>query len=276
VSREDVISQIDCYAWLSVNTCGPTFSHEKLKNYLIDLSVWCVSPNGPRLVSDDYVAQEIKELFTRKWYRPADGISFRGYWNMYGKSFQANKVFETQIPFWTHLYKESCVRVWPQVWNSLVEALVPEEFRMGFRDSLDPEMAILMRDFLRKPIDSKVKTDISMMFDFLEWSLVSGMFHKIPAWVYLYFSLFKRQAPMYVSCEIDQSNRPLITSWVKAMRTSSLLNWSLGIRAMQLLNGNTFYLPVEIARMVLLEITQRPNKDFAMNWLSRRGAILTQ
>jgi hypothetical protein len=60
------------------------------------------------------------------------------------------------------------------------------------------------------------------------------------------------------------------------MTEKTLLTWSIGIRAIQLLRGSTFYLPVEIARAVLEEISLRSNKSFSLAWLKRRGTLLKQ
>lgn len=166
--------------------------------------------------------------------------------------------------------------MWQQVWNELVEELVPDEFKPGFRDQLDPEMGLIMQTFLNTSVDAKVKSDIKMLSDFLEWSLISGLFSKIPAWVYIYHSVLKQGLPVSVACEIDCGNRALITQWVRSMTEKTLLTWSIGIRAIQLLRGSTFYLPVEIARAVLEEISLRSNKSFSLAWLKRRGTLLKQ
>lgn len=73
---------VDCYAWLAMNTAGPEFSIDKITNYLSNISVWCASPQGPRLVSDKVLVHEIKSLFTQKWYRSSDTKSFESFWRV--------------------------------------------------------------------------------------------------------------------------------------------------------------------------------------------------
>jgi hypothetical protein len=68
----------------------------------------------------------------------------------------------------------------------------------------------------------------------------------------------------------------LIARWIKVVPAKNLLSWSLGIRAIQVLRGKSFFLPIAIAKRVIEETSSRPEKDTHIEWMRRRAKLIVE
>jgi hypothetical protein len=143
-------------------------------------------------------------------------------------------VFETLLPGWFFIHRPVVNRAWPLVWSALVEELAPEALREGFRLGLHPALLKLTKEYLTSRDDAVERQNVATMMDFVVWSAQTAHVTLVPAWVYLYESVWRQGVPLQKKIFDDFVDAPSsVAEWVSHVSTRQLMGWCLGIRAIE-------------------------------------------
>lgn len=142
VRIQDLVQVSDPLVWLSFATV-PSLEEERaymelIHNFTTSLSRWCACTHMPGLVSDDALVFSIKQLWTERLVRQASRKSFDSYWAATMMSNDVDTVFRYCVPPATKMLKDAMDRLWPRIWQELVDELAPEPLRAAFHAGIHP------------------------------------------------------------------------------------------------------------------------------------------
>jgi hypothetical protein len=85
-------------------------------------------------------------------------------------SNDVDTVFRYGLPPATKMLKDTMDRLWPRIWQELVDELAPEPLKTAFYQGIHPQLIRLMRNFMLTHDDRQTHTNIQMLFDFSAWT----------------------------------------------------------------------------------------------------------
>jgi len=192
--KQDLIRALDVSTWLSFAVGDDSFSEDTY----ICLPKWCASPNIPPAPSDEMMEAALVRAFTQKFRRGVNQKSFSDQWLGTSMSTSVETVMEHCLPGWMSAHRQVVSRVWRKVYDQLVDTLCPEAIRDGMLRGIHPHMIKIANAYLSKIENERVRADVMTVFDFCSWSVWSGSVDHLPAFAYLYESVYRLGMPIQI------------------------------------------------------------------------------